>query len=140
MATENSKLDERALIDAATEVRELAHAPYSGYRVGVSLIDEHGHLHSGCNVENASYGMTVCAERVAIFKAVADGQKHITAVAVVTTGGHYPCGACRQVLAEFGSPDMPVFIGDSDSPSTPFIETSLGILLPEIFRFREDSE
>jgi cytidine deaminase len=90
-----------------------------------------GEIFAGCNVENASYGLTICAERAAVCAAVAAGHKEITAVAVVTSGGHAPCGACRQVLAEFG-PTMEVVLVDADDPS-PVRTTTLDKLLPEAF-------
>ncbi len=85
----------------ALEAREKAHAPYSNYRVGAALLARSGRIYTGCNVENASYGLTVCAERVAIFKAVSEGEKDFTAIAVATSNGAPPCGACLQVMAEF---------------------------------------
>ena len=91
-----------ALIAKAVEVRRKAHAPYSKYLVGAALLAKDGRVFVGCNVENASYGLTCCAERNAVFAAVAAGAKKFVAVAVVTANGGSPCGACRQVLREFG--------------------------------------
>lgn len=98
-------MDWEPLIEAAWKVREMAHAPYSKFHVGAALRGE-GKVFTGCNVENLSYGLTICAERVAVGTAVAAGLKRIEAVAVVadTTVPVSPCGACRQVLAEFGDP------------------------------------
>jgi cytidine deaminase len=92
------------LLEAAREVRRRAHAPYSAFAVGAAVRDERGRIHVGCNVENASYGLTVCAERNAVAAAVAGGARHIRAAAVVSAARPpaSPCGACRQVLAELG--------------------------------------
>lgn len=89
------------LIAAAQSVRANAHAPYSNYCVGAAVFGENGKIYAGCNVENASYGLTICAERNAIGQMVADGCTTIEAVVVVTSNGGSPCGACRQVLSEF---------------------------------------
>lgn len=101
-----------ALVRAATAARDQAYVPYSHFAVGAALVTEDGRVYTGCNVENASYGLTICAERNAVFHAVAEGSRRISAIAVVTTNGVAPCGACRQVLAEFG-PDMTVAIADT---------------------------
>jgi cytidine deaminase len=92
-----------ALIDAAMRVRENAHAPFSKFKVGAAVQDDTGRIHTGCNVENATYGLTVCAERVAIFKAISEGARGFTRVAVVADTDTLtpPCGACRQILWEF---------------------------------------
>jgi cytidine deaminase len=91
------------LIDAAIRVRENAHAAFSKFKVGAAVEDETGRIHTGCNVENATYGLTICAERVAIFKAISEGARKFTRVAVVADTGNLtpPCGACRQILWEF---------------------------------------
>jgi cytidine deaminase len=91
------------LIDAALRVREHAHAPFSKFKVGAALLDDGGRIHAGCNVENATYGLTVCAERVAVFKAVSEGARKFRRIAVAadTPVLTPPCGACRQILWEF---------------------------------------
>lgn len=106
-------MDERALIRAAVEARGRAYAPYSGFAVGAALLAEDGRVFTGCNVENASYGLTVCAERVALFKAVSEGARGFAAIAVACGAGPCaPCGACRQVLYEF-APDLLVIMADA---------------------------
>ena len=91
------------VVDAALAVREHAHAPYSKFRVGAAIEDEGGRIHTGCNVENATYGLTVCAERVAVFKAISEGARKFRRIAVAadTDSLTPPCGACRQILWEF---------------------------------------
>ncbi len=93
------------LIEAALAARERAHAPYSRFKVGAALEDEHGRVFTGCNVENATYGLTMCAERVAVFKAVSEGAGKLKRVAVAADTGTLtpPCGACRQILWEFAA-------------------------------------
>ena len=92
-----------ALTAAALTARENAHAPFSNFKVGAALVDNSGRIHTGCNVENATYGLTLCAERVAVFKAVSEGARGFTAIAVAadTDALTPPCGACRQILWEF---------------------------------------
>ena len=131
------KFDPRKLLKAAKAAAGKGHAPYSGFHVGAALWTSNGAIFTGCNVENASYGLTNCAERTAMFTAVAAGQKKIRAVAIVADGKQkpYPCGACRQVLAEFGNPDTPVFVSSLDRPDQ--VETfTLGDLLPHAFIFK----
>lgn len=90
-----------ALVKAAAAARVNAYAPYSRYAVGAAALDERGVIHAGCNVENASFGASMCAERVAVFKLVASGAKEVRALALVTEDGAVPCGMCLQVLREF---------------------------------------
>ncbi len=118
------------LIAAATRARDNAYAPYSRFRVGAALRGEDGSIHAGCNVENASFGMTICAERAAIVRAVADGCRRFSALALVLDGDGTPCGACRQMLHEF-APTLPITIARPDG--TVVRETTLDRLLPEPF-------
>lgn len=117
------------LVAAAAEVRERAYVPYSHFAVGAALLTADGKVYSGCNIENASYGLTICAERVAVFQAVTDGLRDIQAIAVITEAGVAPCGACRQVLAEF-NPNMQVIIADTHNQRRYY---TLRDLLPETF-------
>ena len=135
------------LIEEAFKARTMAYAPYSKYMVGAALIVPSGKIYTGCNVENASYGLSNCAERTAVFKAVSEGQRHIDAIAIVggtletldsTVIGKeeeyaYPCGACRQVLSEFlpESGDMAVIVARS---ATDYKELRLSELLTYSFR------
>jgi cytidine deaminase len=114
-------------------MRERAYAPYSGYRVGAALLSASGQVFTGCNVENAVYPLGLCAERVAVFKAISEGEHHFTAIAVATENGGTPCGACRQVLSEF-SPDLRILLVDAKGHVR---ETSLRALLPEPFGPRD---
>ncbi len=120
------------LIAVAREAREDAYAPYSRFLVGAALLADTGQIVGGCNVENASYGLTICAERNAVFAAVAQGFQRFSAMALATAGGVTPCGACRQVLAEFCD-DLPILIVDVDKPGC-VTETSLTVLFPGRFR------
>jgi len=128
-----AEFDEAALCRAAAVAATRAHAPYSGYRVGAALLTEDGRVFTGCNVENASYGLTNCAERTALFKAVSEGARRFRALAIV--GGAdtpaYPCGACRQALAEFCTTDLPIFCRTLDLSSGG--RYTLGELLPLSF-------
>ena len=117
------------LVAAAKKAREQAHAPYSGYAVGAALLTAQGNVFTGCNVENASYGLTLCAERVAITKAVSEGEKEFDSLTVVTGNGGSLCGACRQVLREFGG-SITVHIADTDGAIT---STTAADLLPDAF-------
>jgi cytidine deaminase len=119
----------QALEAAACESRERAYAPYSRFRVGAAVLTGSGAIYRGVNVENAAYNPTICAERVAIFSAVAAGELDIVAVAVCTENGATPCGPCRQVMREFAR-DLTVYICDTAGNSR---ETSLAALLPDSF-------
>jgi cytidine deaminase len=120
----------RKLIQAAQDARQWAYAPYSNYRVGAALLSTSGKVYDGVNVENAAYPNGICAERVAVFKAVSEGEREFTAIAVVTDNGGSPCGACRQVLSEFGL-DTIMVIADGEGRVT--LETTVGGLLPGAF-------
>ncbi|MBI2681378.1 MAG: cytidine deaminase [Candidatus Solibacter usitatus] len=102
-----------ALLDAARAARDNAHAPFSGFTVGAALEDAAGRIHTGCNVENATYGLTLCAERVAVFKAISEGARNFRRIAVVADTERLtpPCGACRQILWEFCG-NVPVLLGN----------------------------
>nr|MBC7245904.1 bifunctional UDP-N-acetylglucosamine diphosphorylase/glucosamine-1-phosphate N-acetyltransferase GlmU [Chloroflexota bacterium] len=110
-ASKETIVGDAELIALAAEARHQAYAPYSHYRVGAALLTASGKVYTGCNVENASYSLTVCAERVAALKAICEGEREFVTIAVVTENGGTPCGACRQTLAEFG-PDMRVLATD----------------------------
>ncbi|MHB8628314.1 MAG: cytidine deaminase [Aggregatilineales bacterium] len=118
------------LIDVARSARDRAYAPYSGYQVGAALLTADGEIVAGCNIENAAYPATICAERAAVTTAVSDGMRSFQAVAVVTSDGAWPCGLCRQVLHEF-APDMLVIAADSDGHIVG--ELTLPELLPHGF-------
>ena len=120
------------LIMQACSVRERAYARYSHFEVGAALLTDTGQIVTGCNVENSSYGLTNCAERTAVFSAVAQGQQRFLAIAIASSGGVPPCGACRQVLAEF-APDLLILLIDVLKPSL-IVETSLTMLFPGPFR------
>jgi cytidine deaminase len=118
------------LISAAAHARRWAYAPYSNYAVGAALLTESGKIYDGVNVENAAYPDSICAERVAVFKAVSEGELRFTAIAVVTVNGGSPCGSCRQVLSEFGL-DTVVIIADEQERLVQ--ELTVADLLPGAF-------
>ena len=120
------------LIRRACDARQRAHAPYSKFLVGAALLTESGEIISGCNVENGSYGLTICAERVAFGTAIAAGHRRFEAIAVATSGGYPPCGACRQFAAEFCE-SLPILLIDADHPDH-VIETDLHDLFPGRFK------
>ncbi len=119
--------DKQRLIAAAKQARQYAYAPYSEYRVGAAMLALTGEIYTGCNVENAAYPSTICAERVALVKAVSEGIRTFSALAVVTSNGAFPCGACRQMLYEF-CPQAAVIIVNGDGKIV--TETTLAALLP----------
>lgn len=126
MHSKSSETTKNSLVAAAQAAREQAYAPYSNYKVGAALLAENGKVYHGCNVENASYSMTICAERNAIFQMVADGVQRIEAIAIATDNAGSPCGACRQVMVEF-SADIPIYLSDKAGNVT---ESSLYTILP----------
>lgn len=130
-----AKITKSVLLHAALEARTRAVAPYSKFQVGAALLAADGTIITGANVESASYGLTCCAERVALFKALTDGITSFVAVAVVARfpGGAMPCGACRQLLAEY-APDAKVWVADSAQPKKVREYTVKG-LLPAAFNF-----
>ncbi len=122
-------MTDQELMNVALQAREMAYAPYSGFRVGAALLGKSGRVYTGCNVENAGYSPTNCAERTALFKAVSEGERSFVAIAIV--GGRYetiaefcaPCGVCRQALAEFCDKDFRVVLGNGEKQ--------------QVFRFEE---
>jgi len=124
------------LISAAREAREKAYAPYSGFKVGAALLAGDGHIYTGCNVENVSYGLSICAERTALVKAVSCGQRVFKAIAVTADTKEYcsPCGACRQALAEFGA-DIEVYFVNCQGE---YLMHTTAELLPRCFDKIED--
>ena len=134
LSPEQLSADERALVEAARAASEHAYARYSGYRVGAAVRSEDGRVFSGCNVENASYGATMCAERSAIFGMISAGARRVAAVCVYAPSEPLamPCGMCRQVLAEFCE-DAPVLVAGPGG----VLRRSFAALLPEAFRLVE---
>lgn len=130
-----AKSNKARLIDAALKARKYAVAPYSNFQVGAALLTAAGEIVCGANVESASYGLTCCAERIALFKALTDGKKSFRAIAVVAAwpGGPMPCGACRQLLAEH-APEALVWVADANRPKT-VREFTVRKLLPDAFHF-----
>jgi len=120
----------RQLVEAATQVRRWAYAPYSNYAVGAALLTDSGKVYDGVNIENAAYPTTMCAERVAVFKAVSEGERRFVAIAVVTSNGGTPCGSCRQVLAEFG---IETHVIIADTAGNVVQEATVADLLPGAF-------
>ena len=128
MAPDRASVQE--LIERAREVRRRAYAPYSEYPVGAALLARSGQIFEGANVENAAYPTTMCAERIAAFAAVTQGERAFDAIAVVTLNGGTPCGACRQVLSEFGG-DLLVIVADVKGEI--HLQTKLKDLIPHAF-------
>lgn len=124
------------LMELAIEAREQAYVPYSNFKVGSAVLAKDGRVFTGCNIENAAYGPTNCAERTAIFKAVSEGVRDFVALAVVadTSAPVTPCGVCRQVMAEFFTSETPIYLGNLQGEIIP---TTLGELLPGAFTSKE---
>jgi len=125
-----NEIDMDELFTQARQAADFAYAPYSKFRVGAALLSEDGTVFTGCNVENRSFGLTVCAERNAAFKAISCGHRSFIALAVSTPDSEIPvgpCGACRQVLSEFMLPSSPVLFGGSSKER---VETTIGLLYP----------
>lgn len=129
-------MTDKELVDIAVRAMDNAYVPYSKYRVGAALLTESGKVYTGCNIESASYSPTVCAERTAIFKAVSEGERNFSAIAVAggkngkIEGEFPPCGVCRQVMAEFCRPDFKILIVDKNGQ---YSEYKLAELLPHAF-------
>jgi cytidine deaminase len=131
-------MNPQELIEFAKEAMKRAYTPYSNFQVGAALLDANGQVHLGCNVENAAYGPTNCAERTALFRAIADGhsQGSFQAIAVTgdTDGPISPCGVCRQVLIELCDPEMPVYLSNLKGA---FVQTTVAALLPGAFTTKD---
>lgn len=125
-------LNYKLLLEKAYEGRENAYAPYSNFKVGAAVLAENGKIYTGCNIENASYGATNCAERTAIFKAISEGNRKIRAIAIVGADDEYtyPCGICRQVIAEFADKNTEIILGKK---SLEYIVKTLAEILPGAF-------
>lgn len=132
-------MDEKKMVELAADAKCNAYAPYSGFRVGAAVMTGSGKVYTGANIENASYGATNCAERTAIFKAVSEGEREIKAIALVSDSKDYvyPCGICRQVMAEFGGSDTKIICGKSNGD---FRVYALDDLLPAAFRIIEKDD
>jgi len=126
-------MDKKALVKLAKEAKERAYAPYSKFKVGAAILTESGNVYCGVNIENASFGATNCAERTAVFTAVAKGERKIKMVAIASDSDDfiYPCGICRQVLSEFGDDSMEILCSNKAGECREF---TLGELLPGAFR------
>ncbi|KRM10715.1 hypothetical protein FC15_GL001320 [Lapidilactobacillus concavus DSM 17758] len=129
------KLNE--LIEKAKQAREQAYVPYSKFAVGAAVLTDDGHIFQGCNIENGSFSMTICAERCAMFAGVLAGYHHFKAIAVIadTKGGVSPCGACRQVMTEFMNPDDQVILANLQGDQ---IDTTVEGVLPYSFSLKDD--
>ncbi|WP_226677527.1 cytidine deaminase [Mesobacillus jeotgali] len=129
-------MDKKTLVEKAIEARSTAYVPYSKFQVGAAIITSNDNVYLGCNIENASYGLTNCAERTAIFKAVSEGDTEIKAIAVVadTEGPVSPCGACRQVIAEFATDDTKIYLANLNGDVK---ETTISEILPGYFTSKD---
>ena len=125
-------MDYKKLSKIAIDARENAYVPYSKFKVGAAVLTEDGSIYTGCNIENASYGATNCAERTAIFKAVSEGHKKIKAIAIVgdMSTNTYPCGICRQVIVEFATEDIQIILVKNEEE---YIVKSMEEILPGAF-------
>lgn len=136
MTIEDCKFSE--LVNAARGALGNAYSPYSGYKVGAALLTDDGKIFTGCNIENGSYGASNCAERTAVFKAVSEGKRHFSAIAIASEDGEtvpFPCGICRQVISEFCPPEMPVLIYDGNGS---VYSAELCELIPYAFDFKKE--
>jgi len=124
-------MNREALVAAACIAAQNAYAPYSRFTVGAALLAEDGNIYAGCNVENASYGLTLCAERAALVQAVSRGCRAFRALAIAAPKPVPPCGACRQVLAEFCPPGLPIYLSGLQGDA--IVQTTLGDLFPSPF-------
>ncbi|MCX7772115.1 MAG: cytidine deaminase [Clostridia bacterium] len=132
---EPKEMDAQAqeLVSLAVKAKESAYAPYSGFHVGAALLADNGKIYTGCNIENASFGATICAERTAIVKAVSDGARQILAIAISSDSkaATMPCGICRQTMSEFCASDMPMYLSNREGQ---FETYSFDQILPHSFR------
>jgi len=129
-------MDYKDLISKAYAAREMAYVPYSNFKVGAALITEDNTIYTGCNIENASYGATNCAERTAIFKAVSEGHNKIKAIAIVGAKGNYtfPCGICRQVILEFANENVDIILAKNENE---YIVKTIDEILPGGFTIKD---
>jgi cytidine deaminase len=125
------------LIEKALEAQRYAYVPYSEFHVGAAVLADNGRIYTGCNIENSSYGATICAERTAIGKAVSEGARQILAIAITSDSEVYtmPCGICRQVMSEFCSSDMPLYLSDRDGR---FQQFKFSEILPHCFHLTSE--
>ncbi len=125
------------LVEKALEAQRYAYVPYSEFHVGAAVLADNGRIYTGCNIENSSYGATICAERTAIGKAVSEGARQILAIAVTSDSKVYtmPCGICRQVMSEFCSSDMPLYLSDRDGQ---FQQLKFSEILPHCFHLASE--
>lgn len=125
-------MDKQPIIEAAVAAREKAYAPYSNYPVGAAVLADSGRIYTGCNIENASYGLTICAERVALASAIAAGERTFLGLAIAGGDGtpSMPCGACRQFIAEWAGEDLPISVVSAQGQR---LDLTLGDLLPHAF-------
>jgi len=131
-------MDAGILIEEARKIQQHSYSPYSGFKVGAALLGKSGKIYRGTNVENSSYGLSVCAERIAVFNAVSAGEREFKAIAISSSGDGYiyPCGACLQVLAEFGR-DLQVIVSNENDEYRQFV---ISDLIPQAFIFKAQEE